>query len=949
MSQKFLNPVEVNGQVSAEYIDLSTSTSHSVNAGEIAWNSVDGTFDIGLLNGVTLQAGQEMHFYGKATEAISNGNAVMFAGVQGDHILIAKADAVTINANPEYFMGVATQDFSTNDFGYVTAFGNVRGINTSAYTLGDILYYDSTSATDGLLTPAEPSAPKAKIIVAAVVKVHATQGILAVRPHTMPRLKDIQDINIDTASAGEILQLQSDGVWENKTLSEAGIQPTLTNPVTGTGTTNYVAKFTGTTSLGNSQIFDNGTNVGIGTTSPNRRLTVNGLVTASNESSTVGDGAFVATGGSPTIVQTLQRTSGGFAYSMFQGFANNTTTGLTSLLVDYGVLGNLNSGVTPPNIAYSYFSVGSSSAYNNTYMRLHNNAEKQITVDGRLSIGTTASTSGARLDVRAQGALSTDIAFRVRNSTDTTDLFNVNGLGNVGIGTTSPTEVLDVKGALVTRAPRVNNLGEGGFIDYNNGEFRFVSQGPTTTAGSYSFTVRESDLGGSINAMFISNTGRVGIGTTGPNFSLDVNGDGRFQTNLTIGLTTNNNGTRTVFNGSTAGRSFQIANNWNVGGSFEITPSTTTAGSTFTTPALVINGTTSNVGIGTTSPSYKLDLGVSNGMRLGSLNIVDGGSQIAINSSLLRIYSGTGVKLSYFNGTSIVDGLLMNSSGNVGIGNTSPTQKLDVNGNIKISNNNSLMFRNAANNADISIIQLTNTNQLNLGTTSSSAPSVIALHTNSAERMRIDANGNVGIGTTSPSTNLHVLGNSFSVNPSVIITHNPGFSPEFIELSAGAFDGGGIVNVGSTSSIIFKRDGNESMRINGSGNVGIGTSNPLAKLHVAGTSALVSDFANIDVTNDAIYMGGKNYSGMYLEDGVASFGYSPVGDFRGVRANYTEGVWFINESGCKLGLQPVDNNLWSEGNIIQTTDVPSNTTTPAAWVKIYNNDNSSFYFMPVYQ
>lgn len=95
------------------------------------------------------------------------------------------------------------------------------------------------------------------------------------------------------------------------------------------------------------------------------------------------------------------------------------------------------------------------------------------------------------------------------------------------------------------------------------------------------------------------------------------------------------------------------------------------------------NGT--NVGIGTTSPSYKLDLGVSNGMRLGSLNIVDGGSIISINSSLLRIYSGTGVKLSYFNGTSIVDGLLMNSSGNVGIGTTSPNARLDVNGNTTIT------------------------------------------------------------------------------------------------------------------------------------------------------------------------------------------------------------------------------------------------------------------------
>jgi hypothetical protein len=42
-------------------------------------------------------------------------------------------------------------------------------------------------------------------------------------------------------------------------------QDALTNPVTGTGTTNYLPKFTGSTTIGNSQVFDNGTNVGIGT------------------------------------------------------------------------------------------------------------------------------------------------------------------------------------------------------------------------------------------------------------------------------------------------------------------------------------------------------------------------------------------------------------------------------------------------------------------------------------------------------------------------------------------------------------------------------------------------------------------------------------------------------------------------------------------------------------
>ena len=181
-------------QLKADSLAVSITSAEAVDIGGIVWNPIDGTFDMGLIGGVTLQAGQELHMYGKATEAISNGQAVMFAGVQGDHILIAKADATIINANPEYFIGIATQNFSNNQFGYVTVFGNVRGLNTTAYTLGSVLYYNSESSTDGLLTATEPTAPNAKIIVAAVVRVHANQGILLVRPHVMPKLKDIQDV-----------------------------------------------------------------------------------------------------------------------------------------------------------------------------------------------------------------------------------------------------------------------------------------------------------------------------------------------------------------------------------------------------------------------------------------------------------------------------------------------------------------------------------------------------------------------------------------------------------------------------------------------------------------------------------------------------------------------------------------------------------------------------------
>jgi hypothetical protein len=70
-------------------------------------------------------------------------------------------------------------------------------------------------------------------------------------------------LNVPTASATNRGALSS-ADWTTFNSKQSA----LTNPVTGTGTTNYLPKFTGTSTIGNSIVFDNGTNVGIGTASP---------------------------------------------------------------------------------------------------------------------------------------------------------------------------------------------------------------------------------------------------------------------------------------------------------------------------------------------------------------------------------------------------------------------------------------------------------------------------------------------------------------------------------------------------------------------------------------------------------------------------------------------------------------------------------------------------------
>lgn len=174
--------VSVTGDVEASTMTLGDAV--------LAWNDIEGTVDIAY-DGATLQVGQEQHFYAKASGAIANGDVVMFAGAQGDHLLVAKADHDSVGFKPEFIVGLATQDILNNEFGYVTSFGKVRELDTSSYSEGDILYFDP-SVTGGLTTT-RPSAPDHIIQMAAVLRSHATEGTLLVRPQHFSDTDEIEE------------------------------------------------------------------------------------------------------------------------------------------------------------------------------------------------------------------------------------------------------------------------------------------------------------------------------------------------------------------------------------------------------------------------------------------------------------------------------------------------------------------------------------------------------------------------------------------------------------------------------------------------------------------------------------------------------------------------------------------------------------------------------------
>lgn len=198
---------------------LETSNTN-LGPGEMAWSTQDGTVDVGLPNGVTMQLGQEMYFLARNNTGttIPNGTVVQFAGALGNSGRLLMQPALAAVATPAvYVMGVTTQDVPTGTDGYVTAFGMVRQIDTRGgaenWQDGDILYLSGSVA--GGMTKTRPLAPIPAILIAAVTNA-ATNGNIFVRPTFGESLAQLHDVRISNPQNSQVLKYNSTGgYWYN--------------------------------------------------------------------------------------------------------------------------------------------------------------------------------------------------------------------------------------------------------------------------------------------------------------------------------------------------------------------------------------------------------------------------------------------------------------------------------------------------------------------------------------------------------------------------------------------------------------------------------------------------------------------------------------------------------------------------------------------------------------
>jgi hypothetical protein len=350
------------------------------------------------------------------------------------------------------------------------------------------------------------------------------------------------------------------------TLAEIGAQAALTNPITGTGTTNYLSKFTGSTTLGNSLVYDNGTNVGIGTTSPTALLTLESSSTSPypgidiKSTSTYPSGEIRFLDSSGSEVSTIESWSNP-AISYLQLNHGYTSALSSTLTLDDGYLylstagsermrinsaGNVGIGTTSPA---GKLTIGSGlSTDNSTMFNVNgqyndvgfNGGTSGLLTQGVWSFINSATWDQTRFYVQDQNNVASRLTFDFKGNAGNTDILAGTSTGNVGIGTSSPGSKLEVAGdtssALLTL--KSNNGGA------NDSFMRFYdeSNGPSYSVGLDSsdakFKIAYDSDGDSLTTgtkLVMDTAGNVGIGTTSPSEKLVVSGNTSITNNLYLG------------------------------------------------------------------------------------------------------------------------------------------------------------------------------------------------------------------------------------------------------------------------------------------------------------------------------------------------------------------------------------------------------------------------------
>jgi hypothetical protein len=449
--------------------------------------------------------------------------------------------------------------------------------------------------------------------------------------------------------------------------------------------------------------------------------------------------------------------------------------------------------------------------------------------------------------------------------------------GNVGIGTDSPINNLHVASGGNTTGRIESNFNNGtaqlnldstGTSSLNRINFMLdgVIQGVLMYAHSADNASKmlSYNVNGGAAEFAILGNGNVGIGTTNPSVALDVSRTGGMRYSFE------------QFPASSALSSYGL------NGSVQLTNDATySIGPTrFPDGGLPTLRLSANI---TPNAGFYRD----NEASLYVIPHLSGGFVVS-TTYIMSLFANGGIRL-YDSADNYNYGILRRNNsfllGNLGIGKTNPSTALDVSGTVTanafVGDGSGLTGITASGGTADSLVN---------GTSSITIPSAngeIRFDTNGARRMTLLPNGRFGIGTTSPSRALEVAGDSIRIQrddgfPGILFADDVGDKYSIGQIGTTNRDLGFYDHVQanyfyrfdqSAQSHLFLTSGAERMRIDSSGNVGIGTTSPISssKLHVAGR---VYFGDNTDISPNSggdgiVELDGDGYTGFLTMDSSA--------------------------------------------------------------------------------
>ena len=685
--------------------------------------------------------------------------------------------------------------------------GNTFSVNEGTLTDTRLCIYE---AGTGLVCNTDPSSVGSTTFIGLtdtpsnygtngyLVQTNGSNALSYVNPSSLALGSIDQHSDVDTStnapSNGDLL------TWDGSNWVTTSSTAYTTNIYTADGTLggNRTVNFGGNNlAFDTDKLFIDGSsgNLGAGTATPrtvleifNNRTGVNDLPGNLNSRSIAlllrSDAS--ASNSRPGIIQYGLRTPGGIAYDINSAFIGSNESNVVRATT-MGVFGNV--GSSSHTIYYTYLDSRTTGRYNNATFKIDNN--------NRIGIALPSTTRPrSTLGVRGNASFGSYAGNVAAPS---------NGMiisGNVGIGTSSPSERLHVSGDM-----RLT----GAFYDANNQPGTAGQILSSTATGTDWVDVNSISLGS------IDQHSDVDTSTTAPTNGQTLKWDGSNWVPADDDDTTYFAGTGLSLSGTT----FSL--NAGIDLLTDVDTSTTPPGN-----GDILTWDGSNW-VTTSSTAYTDNIYTADGTLTGDRTVSLGGNNL------------------YFVG-----------SGNIGIGTSSPVNKLQVNGNVRatrfVSSDGtagSPAFRFSSD-ADTGMFRA-GTNQL-------------AFTTGGNERVRIASNGRVGIGTPAPDRILHISGNDFirfdrndTYGPAILQVRVNGsnvqsswlFGPANVAGSSG--DDFTIVDYGIST---HGTSGNVRLLIDKvTGNIGIGTTAPSERLHVAGNARLegaLYDSSNSPGTNGQI-------------------------------------------------------------------------------------------------